>query len=148
MQNPSNITQESDSIINLLAAQCVDLERLLLLAREETIAAELGNFGTILNITSERAAIGKRLETFHQQIAELRGFLGKSAETYHKYNETSSRVAELANQTLAQDQQTKLFLTAICENTTQELKKLETGNRGTNIYLREQKKGLAYNGNF
>ena len=141
MNTPSNITQESDSIINLLAAQCADLEKLLLLARQETVAAELGNFGTILNITSERAEISKRLETFQQQIAELRGFLGKSVDTSNKYNETSNRVAELANQTLMQDQQTRLFLTAMCEKSSEELKKLETVNRGTNIYLREQKKG-------
>jgi hypothetical protein len=147
MNQTQAISGQSDSLIGLLTDQCADLERLLSLAREETTAAELGNFGTLLNISSERAEIGKRLETFQRQIAELRGFLGKNEENPQQ-QEITQRTVELASLTLEQDQKTMLLLTAVREKTGDDLKKLETGNRGTNVYLREQQKGLALNGNF
>lgn len=144
MNNSAKIADASDSLIDLLTAQCSDLEKLFSLAREENKAAELGLFGLVLNITSERSEISKRLETFHQQIAELRGFLGKSNEKTQKYNNVSDRVVELANMTLVKDQETRLLLTTSRDKSNEELRKIEFGNRGTNVYLREQKKGLAY----
>lgn len=147
MNQTHAISEQSDSLIGLLTDQCADLERLLALAREETVAAELGNFGTLLNISSERAEIGKRLETFQRQIAELRGFLGKN-EDNPKQEEVTKRAVELASLTLEQDQKTLLLLTTMREQVGEDLKKLETGNRNANIYLREQQKGLALNGNF
>lgn len=141
------VSEQSDSLIGLLIDQCADLERLLSLAREETVAAELGNFGTLLNISNERAEIGKRLETFQRQIAELRGFLGKSEENPQQ-QEITKRAVELASLTLEQDQKTLLLLTAAREEASEGLKKLESGNRNTNFYLREQQKGLALNGKF
>lgn len=141
------IPEQSDSLIGLLTDQCADLERLLSLAREETVAAELGNFGTLLNISNERAEIGKRLETFQRQIAELRGFLGKSEENPQQ-QEITKRTVELASLTLEQDQKTLVLLTATREEASEGLKKLDSGNRNTNIYLREQQKGLAINGSY
>lgn len=147
MNNSQAINEQSDTLITLLTDQCADLERLLLLAREETVAAELGNFGTLLNISSERAEIGKRLETFQRQIAELRGFLGNNEENPQQQKVTN-RAVELASLTLEQDQKTLLLLNGIRDQTGDDLKKLETGNRNANVYLREQQKGLALNGNF
>ena len=147
MNQTQAISEQSDSLIGLLTDQCADLERLLALAREETTAAELGNFGTLLNISSERAEIGKRLETFQRQIAELRGFLGKN-EDNPQHEEVTKRAVELAGLTLEQDQKTLLLLSTMREKTGEDLKKLDSGNRNTNIYLREQQKGLALNGNF
>jgi flagellar biosynthesis/type III secretory pathway chaperone len=147
MNHSQAINTQSDSLITLLTDQCADLERLLTLARQETVAAELGNFGTLLNISSERAEIGKRLETFQRQIAELRGFLGKN-EDNPQQREVTERAVELASLTLEQDQKTLLLLNGIREQTGDDLRKLETGNRNTGIYLREQQKGLALNGNF
>jgi hypothetical protein len=141
------ISTKSDSLISLLSDQCADLERLLALAREETVAAELGNFGTLLNISSERAEIGKRLETFQRQISELRGFLGKNEENPQQ-EEITKRAVELASLTLEQDQKTLLLLNAVRNQASDGLKKLETGNRNTGIYLREQQKGLALDGKF
>ena len=93
---------------------------------------------------TSHSEISKRLETFHQQIAELRGFLGKSDEKTQKYNNVTDRVVELANMTLVKDQETRLLLTTSRDKSNEELRKIEFGNRGTNVYLREQKKGLAY----
>jgi hypothetical protein len=147
MNQTQAISGQSDSLIGLLTDQCADLERLLALAREETTAAESGSFGTLLNISSERAEIGKRLETFQRQIAELRGFLGKNEDNPQQH-EITKRTVELAGLTLEQDQKTMLLLSAVREKTGDDLNKLETGNRNTNVYLREQQKGLALNGKF
>mgnify|MGYP003412434795 FL=1 len=146
MASPDNLVKNSDSLVELLAAQCSDLEKLLALAKEETAAAREGKFTRIWDIVSERSLIGKRLETFHQQIAELRGTLEGQAENIAKYDITN-RVLELANLTLLQDGQTRSLLTESCENTTVELKNLEKGHAGSNAYLRQPTRGLAYDRN-
>jgi flagellar biosynthesis/type III secretory pathway chaperone len=147
MISSENIQKNSDSLINLLAAQCADLEKLFQLAREETLAAEQGKFLKIWDIVSERAEIGARLETFQQQIGELRGQLESKGDNANKYDITN-RVIELANLTLAQDQKTRLLLTDSREKMVEDLKNLDKSGHGTNAYLRENKKGLAYNRSF
>lgn len=138
-----NLVKNSDSLVELLAAQCSDLERLLSLAKEETAAARDGKFTRIWDIVSERSSIGKRLETFHQQIAELRNSLEEQGENIGKYDITN-RVVELANLTLMQDQQTRLLLAEAKERTVEELRNLDKGHAGTNAYLRQPTKGLSY----
>ena len=147
MDSSNKLIKNSDSLIELLAAQCSDLEKLLALAREETLAAQQGKFLKIWDIVAERDAIGKRLETFHRQISELRGHLESKGESVSQYDITN-RVVELANQTLVQDQATRLLLMESSEKTVGELKNLEKSHYGTNAYLRENTKGLAYNRNF
>lgn len=147
MFHSEQIINNSDSIIELLTAQCADLEKLLNLAREETLAAEQGNFLGILDIVSDRERIGKRLETFHKQIAELRTGLGENEETFRR-NEIAKRVVEIANLTITQDKQTRLLLNTSREKSANELNNLEKSYRGNNAYLREHKKGLAYDRKF
>ena len=143
MNNSENIVKKSDSLIELLTAQCADLEKLLSLARRETLAAERGNFEDILNIVSERSAISRRLETFGQQISELREHLGATAAAT-----LTDRIIEVANLTLMQDRETKLLLTAARESAANELTNLERHSRGANAYLREETRGLAYDQSF
>lgn len=147
MFQSEEITKKSDSIIELLTAQCADLEKLLSLAREETLAAEKSDFLGILDIVSDRERIGKRLETFQRQLAELRSGLGENEETVRR-NEITKRVVEIANMTIEQDQKTKLLLTTSREKSFEELNKNERSYRGNSAYLREQTKGLAYNRSF
>lgn len=147
MAASENLKKNSDSLIQLLAAQCSDLEKLLELAKAETIAAQEGKFLKIWDIVSERAAIGKRLETFHRQISELRGHLESKGENISQYDITN-RVVELANLTLVQDQQTRLLLSATREETINSLKNLDKSYHHTNAYLKEERKGLAYSQNF
>ena len=146
MFDSEKIVNKSDSLIELLTAQCADLENLLILARQETSAAGQNDFEAVMRIVSERAEISRRLETFQQQIGELRGFL----ETHDakKQNEIAERIVEIANLTLAQDGKTKALLTAAREEATLELQNTEKSHRGTNAYLRDTQKGLAYNRDF
>ena len=143
MQSLNKITEKSDSLIELLTDQCADLEKLLALARQEKIAAESGQFDKLLNIVSERVTIGNRLEIFQLQISELRDFLGANDAA-----KLTARIVEVANLTMTQDKQTKLLLASARENTAIELTNLEKSRRGTSAYLREDKKGLAYERDF
>lgn len=144
MASSSNLVKNSDSLIGLLTAQCSELEKLLALAREETEAARSGKFLRVWDIVSERAAIGKRLETYHRQITDLRAVLEMNGEKVSQYDITN-RVIEFANQTLVQDQKTRLLLTASRDEAVANLKNLERSHQNTNAYMRENTKGLACN---
>ena len=147
MFNSSQIEKNSDSLIELLSAQCVDLEKLLMLARAETVAAEQSNFEKIMEIVSERAELSRRLETVQQQISHLRENLD-ARQSVFSTEAVTARVLEIANLTLAQDQKTKLLLTAARDEASDSLQNLERSQRGTNAYLQNGNKGLAYNQNF
>ncbi|MCD9184973.1 MAG: hypothetical protein LUM44_00960 [Pyrinomonadaceae bacterium] len=136
------INEKSDSLIDLLTAQCGDLEKLLALARQETRAAEEKDFEMIMEIVSERELLSRRLETFQQQISELRGKLTEADEL----NKTrmSARVVELASQTLAQDATTRKLLTASRLEASNKIMNLSNTRRGANAYIGENKRGLAY----
>jgi hypothetical protein len=144
MASSTNLLKTSDSLIGLLTAQCSELEKLLALAREETEAARDGKFLRIWDIVSERAAIGKRLETFQRQITDIRAILETKGEKVSQYDITN-RVIEFANQTLVQDQQTRLLLSASRDEAVANLKNLEKSHNCTNAYMRENTKGMAYN---
>lgn len=147
MQSSEKIVEKSDSLIELLTAQCGDLENLLALARRETKAAEQNDFEAIFEIVSERSKVSCRLETFQQQINELRGFLSAN-ESNSKQNEIAARITEIGNLTLAQDGKTRTLLIAARDSAALELQNIEKANRGTNAYLRDTRKGLAYNRSF
>lgn len=147
MATADRVMENSDSLIELLGAQCSDLEQLLALARQETAAAQEGKFLKIWDIVSERAVIGKRLETYHRQISELRGNLEAAGENVNQFDITN-RVIELANSTLVQDQKTRALLAASRDEAAEGLKSLGKGQVGSNAYLRENTKGLSYSRNF
>lgn len=147
MSIPEKIKENSDSLIELLGAQCSDLEKLLALAKEETGAAEQRNFTRIWDIVTERALIGRRLDAYHQQISELRARLESDGENPSKYDITG-RVIELANLTLIQDQQTRKLLNESREESLSTIRGLSTSRTGMNAYLAEKTKGLAYSRNF
>ncbi|MGH9902184.1 MAG: flagellar export chaperone FlgN, partial [Pyrinomonadaceae bacterium] len=95
MTHAAQIEPHADSLIELLTAQCADLEQLLALARRETDAAERRDFDEIMRLTNERATLGERLEVFHRQLAELRARMGEGAEAALR-GRTAERVTQLA----------------------------------------------------
>lgn len=147
MATSESVKANADSLIELLGAQCSDLEQLLALSRAETEAAKDGQFLRIMDIVTERAAIGKRLETYHRQISELRGNLEAAGHSVSQYDITN-RVIELANSTLVQDQQTRVLLSASRDEAVTGLNTLNRGQNSSNAYLRENTKGLSYSRNF
>lgn len=143
MFSQSKVEEQSDSLINLLTEQCADLEKLLTLAREETIIAESGDFDGLLEIVSERAKLGDKLVVFQQQIADLKVQLGTAAEPTLQ-SQLSSKIAALVNQVLTQDDITRPWLVAARSMAADNLTHLDIGQRSTNAYARGTIKGLAY----
>ena len=148
MASPEQIKTQSDSLIELLTAQCADLEKLLALARAETVAAESRDFDGILKVVSERALMSEKLETFQRQIAELRERIGGEDAAAVWQGGLTTRVSEVIRQIITHDTQTHLLLTASRQNSIDELNNVEYTHRGSSAYLREMKKGLAYSRSF
>lgn len=136
MTTASRITAEADTLLDLLIAQCKDLESLLALSRGETAAVEARDFDEIIRITSERATLGERLEVYHRQIAEMRQRLGAAAETAMQ-GPTVTRIAELVNSVQAQDRQTQPLLLTVRQEVAQEQQHLNQVQRGLTAYLNE-----------
>ncbi len=135
--NPvSRITTEADSLLNLLIAQCEDLEALLALSRGETAAAAAHDFDEIIRITAERATLGERLEVYHRQIADVRQRLGAAAESAFQ-SPTATRIAELVNSVQAQDHQAHSLLLEVRGEIDSESKQLNQVQRGLTAYLNE-----------
>ncbi len=136
MNTVSRLTAEADSLLDLLLAQCADLEALLVLSRHETTAAAARDFDEIIRITAERATLGERLEVYHRQIADLRQCLGTAAETVFQ-SPTATRMAELVNSVQAQDQRAHSFLLVVRQELDGEQKQLNQAQRGLTAYLNE-----------
>lgn len=134
MNAASRITAEADSLLNLLIAQCEDLEALLVLSRGETAAAAARDFDEIIRITAERATLGERLEVYHRQIADLRQRLGAAAESALE-SPAATRIAELVNSVQAQDHQAHSLLLDVRREITSERKHLNQVQRGLTAYL-------------
>lgn len=136
MNSVTSITTEADSLLDLLIAQCLDLESLLVLSRSEAVAAESRDFEAIIRISQERATLGERLEIYHRQIAEMRQRLGAAAEPTMQ-GSMAMRVTELVNGILTQDRDTQPLLMAVREEITQERKSLDQTQRGLSAYLND-----------
>lgn len=108
---PGKHDERVDSLMDILFAQCDDLEALLRLARNETAAAEEADFDRILQIVQERAALSDRLEVYHRQLAELRARLGDDA-TKVLESPIASRTISLVNEIKLQDHRSLPLLIA------------------------------------
>ncbi|MBS1812403.1 MAG: hypothetical protein JST84_29830 [Acidobacteria bacterium] len=136
MHSLPNITTEADSLLDLLIAQCVDLEALLRLSRAEASAVEVRDFEEVIRITDERSTLGERLEVYHRQIAEMRHRLGEAAESV-MHSPTVTRITELVNGIVAQDSVTRPLLMEVRQQIDLERKQLNQVQRGLTAYLNE-----------
>ncbi len=128
--------------MDLLVAQCSDLESLLRLARLETIIAEKDDFSELLTVIQKRGTLSDRLEGYQRQIAELRTALGRTAEAVIEGPLTRETI-RLALEIEAQDSQTAMRLRSCRENITTALARLDQGQRNSIAYLRDaQRNGL------
>lgn len=136
MQSLPHIAAEADSLLDLLIAQCVDLESLLKLSRGEAQAVEARDFDEVIRLTTERATLGERLEVYHRQVAELRERLGAAAEPVMQ-SPTATRIAELVNGIVAQDNYTRPLLLEVRQEIDQQSQRLNQTQRGLTAYLNE-----------
>ena len=126
--------RQADSLMDLLIAQCSDLEGLLALARRENVAANSKNFSELFVVYGERARVGDRLESYHRQVSELRGRLAKSAGTYMD-PVLSTKTVQLVVEIRAQDAKTKLLLMSTQVRTTEDIARLNYTQRNALAYL-------------
>jgi hypothetical protein len=122
--------------MELLVAQCADLETLLTLARRETAAVEQSDFKAIMQIVGERATLGERLEVYHLQIAEMRRRMSDCVELALG-SPPATRALELAVDIQTQDTRTHRLLTAAREEAAAALSRLDRGRRSITGYLRD-----------
>jgi hypothetical protein len=135
MLKPEIINTHAESVLDLLIAQCADLEALLVLARRETQAAEALDFEEVLRIVEDRATLGERLEVYHRQAAEMRRRLGEYDPVLR--SEAARRAATLATAILAEDARTKPLMLASRDEAAREYQRLGQSQRCVNAYLRE-----------
>jgi hypothetical protein len=132
----ATINTHADSLIDLLVAQCADLEALLKLARQESAAATQNDFDRMLEVTTQRATLGERLESYHRQISELRAVMGDSAE--HVLQSTLVKDSiRLALEIQGNDKVTSTSLIHLRTNTNGQISRLEQGRRNSTAYLSE-----------
>jgi flagellar biosynthesis/type III secretory pathway chaperone len=136
MATSSCFPAAADTLLDLLIAQCEDLEALLALSRSETAAVEGRDFEELMRITAQRATLGERLEVYHRQIAEMRERLGVAAEGVLQ-SPTAMRITELVNSVQAQDYQTQPLLLAVRREMEKEQAHLNQMRRGLTAYLNE-----------
>ena len=144
MLQDTKIKENADSLIDLLTAQCSDLEKLLALARAEAQAAEQKDFERIMLVVEERARLSERLEVFGRQIAELRSRLGEGAANTALQNPIALHTAEVMTQILKYDSRSNLLLKGARAETGEEIAKLSTGQRRVVAYSREELMGKGY----
>ena len=142
MSQTEPIELHADSVLDLLIAQCADLEALLALARREAYAAEAKDFDEILRVVEERATLGERLEVYHRQIAEMRLKLGEAAEPALRTS-VAKRVTMLATEILAEDAQTRPLLLAARNEVAGKQQRLDRSQRCVNAYLRDSYHAVA-----
>jgi flagellar biosynthesis/type III secretory pathway chaperone len=136
------VEQRADSVLDLLIAQCSDLEALLALARREEDAALTQNFDELLHIISARAALGQRLEVYHRQITELRRQLGSAADD-DWHSGLAQQTTALIHEIQTADARTRPLLLAARSSLGAEQQRVERGQRGVNAYLREGHTAIA-----
>jgi hypothetical protein len=119
-----------ESLMDLLIAQCSDLEGLLALARRETVAANRNDFDELLTVFGDRAKLGDRLESYHLQVAELRAKLGAYVDPT-----LASKNAQLVIEIQRQDAKTSLLLVAAQSRLSEEITRLDHSQRNSHAYL-------------
>lgn len=137
MNRHIQIEEQPETVLEILAAQCADLEVLLALARRETEAVERNDFEEVIQIVAERATLGARLEVYHRQIAEMRKRFGEPMlKTFQGM--VANRTAELVTEILTQDMRTNSLLVAEHEKVSTALSCLNRGRRNVYGYLRRE----------
>lgn len=131
------LNDQAEPLIELLTAQCADLESLLDLARTETAAAEQCDFAEVMRVVEKRATLGNRLEVYHRQIAEMRQQLSADQLTPILKGALVNSTIRLATEIQAQDARTRPLLQAASDEASQQLSKLGQGRRTIGAYLNE-----------
>mgnify|MGYP001770890263 FL=1 len=131
----TEINARAESIIELLIAQCRDLELLLKLARREAAELERGDFAALMATVRERATLDERLAVYQQQIISLRAQLGQHSPDLE--SEQAAYLLQLAREIKEQDGRTRVALETVRRQTSERLARLQRATRGSRAYLQD-----------
>lgn len=144
----ARIIEQAESIIELLIAQCADLESLLVLAKRETSVAENGDFEELLQVVEERATLEQKLDVFQRQIENLRESMGYKFDMVMK-NSIVERAAFLITEIQTQDERTRPLLLTARNEASDRLQSVARSQKSINAYSKEQTKSpVAYDTRF
>lgn len=143
MWNPTAIDRQADTLLDILIAQCEDLEQLLVLARQERLAVEREDFEELIRVVQSRGALEGQLQIHQRQIADLRQQLGEASMQGLMKTPAAARAAELVNGILLQDEQTRPLLLAVRGGIAEEIRQLDLKRRRMKAYLREAGKNVS-----
>lgn len=136
MLSKKSVADNSDSLAGILAAQCADLELLLVLARREEAATRDEDFAAVAGIVGERAAVGERLEVYHRQVVELRERLGETADAELR-GRAARRAVELVGQIRERDSRSRGALESALVSFRGRIARVGAGQAGLSAYLRD-----------
>ena len=125
-----------ESLMEILFAQCNDLEALLALAQRETGAAQQHDFDQILEVVKQRATVGDRLEVYHRQLAELRARLGEALDPALN-NPVVARTLALVATIKLQDDHTRPMLIAARGEALKQSLRVDRAQRNLGAYTRK-----------
>lgn len=137
MPHLPHIFAASDQLIDLLTAQCADLEQLLALARQEWAAVEGNDFSDLLRVVGERATLGERLEVYQRRIMDLRALLDEAATNVPGVGVVSARTANIIADIQIEDARLHPRLLTARREATESLTKVEQTRRSLGAYARE-----------
>jgi hypothetical protein len=144
MADYETVLKNSQSIVDLLSAQCEDLESLLALAREEAEAVKKGDFLSLVDIVSDRARIGERLEVFQRQTIDLKQCLAGEVEA----RKLAERIIEVARLTVEQDRSVNEGLAKAQKEASDQINQIGKGKTSITRYMQLDGKGLVCDQSF
>lgn len=140
MPPPAHQTH-ADSLIELLSAQCADLETLLGLARAESHAAAANDFDAVMRAVEGRAALGDRLEIYHRQIAEVRSRLNDAA--FDAGHEIVRTTLQLAAEIQLHDERSRPLLLHAKADAAHQLTQINSSRRTIDAYAPERRQAVS-----
>lgn len=137
MASRDQIESAAEPLVDLLTAQCADLEALLVLARRAEEAAGRADFEEVMRVVTERATLGERLETYHRRVADMRAKLEDSGDRIVS-GPVAKRVASLVVEIQTTDGRTAPLLTAARTEALERVGRLDAA-RKSGAYLNSQR---------
>ena len=143
MSSPYKIEKQSDLLIGLLTTQCADLENMVTLEKASILAARAGDYERVLKLNREREALCDKIETFQQQISNLRERLGKNVELVWE-SDIETRMSEIINLFKLQSADQQFLPNLARQKIVESLGGLSSANGSSNADKR--KKSLKFDG--
>jgi hypothetical protein len=136
-------SEKLESISELLAAQCMDLESLFALSLAQMSAIGGRDYDGLARVTQERATLGERLESYRRQIEELRRNIQQRAGIQVMPADATAMTVKLIEQIRTQDARNLSALNLARSDTANTLQRLNKSRNHATAYLARGYEGVA-----